>query len=487
MQGEAGDGGTNFKAIALDDDPTVLRILERLLSRAGFDVATFTEPSRAFEALAEDSTIELAILDVNMPRMNGIEALRNIKQIAPWLPVVMLTSDENAETAVKALQTGAFNYVLKEHLSDADLVASVMTRAAVVGRIEADSRRLRDRARLADRYERLIGTSKPMQHLFAVLDRAAQLDISLLILGESGTGKELVARAIHDRSDRASGPFVALNCAALPENLIDSELFGHTKGAFTGALRARAGAFERAGGGTLLLDEIGDISPAVQVRLLRVLQEGEVQRVGGDEPIQVDVRVIAATLVDIEAAVEAGDFRPDLFYRLNVMSIELPPLRQRARDIPLLAAHFLQKHCARMKRDQPTLSPDAINALGAYHWPGNVRELENAIQRALALTPGDLIERTVLPKRVAAAGDDAQPVAPDATHPDADISWSNGLPLPEARKLLQERFERTYLERVLTTTHGNLSQAAREAGVDRSNLRRLLGRYELRASDYAAK
>lgn len=472
-----------YRAIALDDETIILRALARVLSQQGFDLITFTDPERALAAIREDPELDLAILDVNMPRIDGLQVLTRIKEMTPTLPVVMLTSDASADTAVTALKAGAFNYLTKQHLTDAETVATVMKRAAAVGRLEAHARRLRDQVAFAHEYERLVGSSEPMRNLYSTLDRAAQLNINLLILGESGTGKELVARAIHERSERSNGPFVALNCAALPETLIDSELFGHTKGAFTGAGRARAGAFERAHKGTLLLDEIGDISPAVQVRLLRVLQEGEVQPVGGDEPLRVDVRVIAATLVDLEAAVAAGDFRPDLFYRLNVMSVELPPLRQRPGDVPLLLAHFLKKHSARMKRTQPRLDEAVVDAFNNYHWPGNVRELENAVQRALALTPGDVVELSALPKRVAAAT--SSNVGAAVIRLDDDIEWAAELGLPEARKLLQERFERAYLERLLRECDGNLSRAARRSGVDRSNLRRLLSRYDLRVQDYS--
>jgi len=476
-------GEVTYRAVAVDDEEMLLRALDRVLSQHGFELQTFTDAEEALAVVEADPELDLAILDVNMPNVDGLQALRRIKAQLPSLPVVMLTSDASADMAVQALKAGAFNYLTKQHLGDADTVATVMKGAAAVGRLEVHARKLAERVALAERYERLVGASEPMRELYVMLDRAAQLDINLLILGESGTGKELVARAIHDRSPRSKGPFVALNCAALPETLIDSELFGHTKGAFTGAGKARAGAFERDHGGTLLLDEIGDISPAVQVRLLRVLQEGEVQRVGGDEPVKVDVRVVAATLVDLEAAVGDGEFRPDLFYRLNVMSIELPPLRQRREDIPLLAAHFLHKHCERMGRDRPALAAPVVDAFNNYHWPGNVRELENAVQRALALTPGERVELGVLPKRIAAAA--SRPPADIAEpHPDSDISWADDLSLSDARKLLQERFERAYLDRVLREARGNLSEAARNAGVDRSNLRRLLGRYDIRAVDY---
>ncbi|HTM22893.1 MAG TPA: sigma-54 dependent transcriptional regulator, partial [Kofleriaceae bacterium] len=376
-------GGATLDVVSIDDDPEVQAALGRLLKPHGCRVASFVDPLAALAHL-EQGGADLVILDMSMPTMTGLEVLARIHEVAPEVPVIMLTGDATAQTAVQALKAGALNYLVKP-LRDLEAAAHILRNAAGYGRMQRQLRALEKQAAEAASFEKLVGTSAVMREVFAIVDKIAELDVNVLILGESGTGKELVARAVHERSKRRGGPFVALNCAALLETLIDSELFGHMRGAFTGAVDSRAGAFERADGGTLFLDEIGDIAPAVQVRLLRVLQEREVTRVGGDKPRSIDVRVIAATLVDVEAAVAAGDFRTDLFYRLNVVSVPLPPLRQRPDDVPLLAAHFLDKHGRRLARPDLRFTVEAIDALSEYHWPGNVRELEYVVQRAIAL------------------------------------------------------------------------------------------------------
>ncbi len=480
-----GSGAPVYEVVSIDDDPDVQEALARLLRLHGCQVSPFSDPHAGIAHLVDmEGAVDLVILDVSMPGMGGLEVLSRIQQVAPELPVIMLTGDASAQTAVQALKAGALNYLVKP-LRDPEAAAHIVRNAASYGRMQRQLRALETQASHAKRYEKLIGASAPMRELFATIDKIAGLDVNVLILGESGTGKELVARAIHDNSARKHGPFVALNCAALPETLVDAELFGHLRGAFTGAVDSRSGAFERADTGTLFLDEIGDISPAVQIRLLRVLQEREVTRLGGDRPRAIDVRVIAATLVDLEAAVEAGDFRADLFYRLNVVSVPLPPLRHRPDDIGLLAAHFLDKHGSRLNRPSLRLAPEVVAALTGYHWPGNVRELENVIQRAIALAGPSAGGETVigpgeLPDRVAERLTPAAPLVP--ARPEDDLSWTDGLPFSEARKLLQERFERAYLARLMRETGGNISEAARRSGVDRSNLRRLLGRYGLTAT-----
>ncbi len=473
-----------YAALAVDDEPSVLTALRRLLSRCGFEIMVAGDSTVALDILAARSRqLDLLILDVAMPGMDGLELLARAREIAPDLPVVMLTGDATAETAVRAFHSGAFSYLTKAQLAQPEEVALLLSRAAAYGKLQRHARDLESRINLAEHFEKLVGASEAMRSVYATIDRVATLDVSVLILGESGTGKELVARAIHDRSHRAKGPFVALNCAALPDTLVDSELFGHTRGAFTGAVQARSGAFERANGGTLFLDEIGDISPAVQMRLLRVLQESVVIPVGGEVAKKIDVRVIAATLVDLEEAVQDRSFRPDLFYRLNVVTMDLPPLRNRIDDVPLLIAHFLKKHAERMGRTPPSLSPDAVEVLGSYRWPGNVRELENAIQHALALSPGDVIEAGAFPERVRT---NSPPVPmSELMRTDGAMAWTDELSLTDARKQVLERFERSYITRLLVQTRGNISEAARRAGVDRSNLRRTMNRLGIDASNYS--
>lgn len=480
-----------WRVLALDDQAEVLTSLRRILRRRGFDVDAYTDPAAALEAVELDSQrYDIVLLDVNMPKMNGLEVLRRVKSLALDLPVVMLTADSTAETAVSALKAGAFSYLTKP-LDDPDAISISLVKAGHHGRLQRRTRALEKRVSASERFETLVGATDAMREVFGTIDKLANSDVNVLIQGESGTGKELAARAIHDRSARGDGPFVALNCGAIPEALIDSELFGHTKGAFTGAVGSRQGVFAEANGGTLFLDEIGDIPLQVQLRLLRVLQEREVREVGGTGSRPVDVRVIAATHVDLEAATARKEFRLDLFYRLNVVSLGLPPLRDRLDDVPLLATHLIEKHSARAGRQEiPRVSARAMEALCEYEWPGNVRELENAVQRALAMATGNEVDMEALPRRVTAGRGALAPVrlpdeapsngAAPASPSSDDLSWTDGMSFADAKKQAQYSFERSYLERLLQRTGGNISEAARLAGVDRSNLKRVLSRLGLR-------
>ena len=478
-----------FRVLAVDDQPEVLTSLRRLLKSRGFDVEPCTNPADAVRILEKDPhRFDLVLLDVNMPGMSGLELLPRAKELAPEVPVVMLTADDRASTAVAALKAGAFNYLIKP-LEDPDAIAITLTRAGTYSVLQRRTRELEHKVSVSQKFETLVGASDPMRQVFATVEKLADSDVSVLIRGESGTGKELVARAIHVRSARSRGPFVALNCGAIPEALIDSELFGYLKGAFTGAVSSRLGVFGEADGGTLFLDEIGDVPLGVQLRLLRVLQEREVRPVGAGTTRSVDVRVIAATHVDLDNAVAQKQFRADLFYRLNVVTVHLPPLRDRLEDIPLLANHMLTKHCVDSKDKPPKLTSAAMNALIAYSWPGNVRELENAVQHALALVQGDEIDVNVLPQRL--IGKRPASVAPsspkefaEAGIDTSDVSWADQMAFNEARKRSQQAFERAYLTRLLSRTRGNVSEAARIAGLDRSNFRRVLGRHDINPQDH---
>lgn len=482
----------HWRVIAVDDQQEVLDSLKRLLRRRGFELECFTSPLDALAQVEKDSSrYDLLLLDVNMPEMSGLEVLPRAKELDPLLPVIMLTADDSAETAVNALKGGAFNYLIKP-LDDPDAVAITLARAGHHCRLQRRTRDLEKRVSDNERFETLVGSTPAMRDVFSLISKLADSDVNVLIQGESGTGKELVARAVHDRSSRREGPFVALNCGAIPEALIDSELFGHARGAFTGAVGARPGVFVEAHGGTLFLDEIGDIPLPVQLRLLRVLQESEVRAVGATGVRSVDVRVVCATHVDLEQATANKQFRLDLFYRLNVVNLVLPPLRDRLDDVPLLAAHLLDKHATRLGRsDKVMFSVRAIDALCSYDWPGNVRELENAVQRALAMTGGDQIDLPALPRRVtggmvaltrgtpalSATGLSSTP----ATGPSfPDLSWTDAHGFSDAKRLALREFERAYLERLLERTKGNISEAARVAGIDRSNLKRVLARLGLR-------
>jgi two-component system response regulator HydG len=466
---------SDYQVLVVDDEALVCTAVQRTLGSEGFDVLTCTAPDRCVDII-RSTELDLVVCDIDMPGISGLELLEQIGEIAPSLPVVMLTSDGTSETAVRALRGGAFNYLTKRALTRPDELVLTLTRAATHGRMSRYARSLERRLDASRGFDDLLGTSAGMNAVFDTIVRIAPLDVSVLIHGQSGTGKELVARAIHRHSERAGGAFVAINCAAIPEGLIDSELFGHVRGAYTGAATSRAGAFERARGGTLFLDEIGDVPAAVQVRLLRVLQEREIVRVGAGDPIPVDVRVIAATHVDIESAVEHGDFRADLYFRLNVVRLELPALQDRGDDVLLLAAHLIEKHARRLGKPAPELGPGVAEALTAYEWPGNVRELENALVSALAVAPAGIIECRHLPERVRHAREQPR----QAVALDGDIAWADDMSLSEARAELVARFDRAYLADRMRRAEGSISRAARLAGVDRSNFKRTLTKYGLR-------
>jgi len=482
-------GDEAIRVIALDDDIDVLRPIARLLSVRGFELSAHTTSESALSALrAEPRAFDVFLL---LDRFlgageDGLDVLVAARKIAPELPVVMLSGDDDTgETAAAALHAGAFHFLSKP-VEDMELVSLTLTRAAHYGRLQLRARVLEEQVTLDQRFEHMVGTSPAMRELYAMVATIAVADVSVLVQGESGTGKELAARAIHARSQRARGPFVAISCGSIPENLIDSELFGHARGAFTGAVEGRAGAFVEAHGGTLFLDEVGEIPLSVQQRLLRVLQEHEVRPVGGTGARAVDVRVIAATHVNLEDLVAEQRYRPDLYYRLNVVAVRVPPLRERMDDIPLVVAHLLEKHAARMKRPTPRFSAEAAALLSRYHWPGNVRELENLIQRALALSGEQEIGPEVLPPRLT-QGAAPRPIMPDdaAAPPAADeLAWVDELTYKQAREQAIGQFERHYFERLLRRTDGNLSEAARIAGLDRSNLRRTLSRLGMRAGSW---
>jgi two-component system response regulator HydG len=453
--------------MVVDDEPQMLRVCERLLTRERFAVTSFDDPREALAHLkARERAPDALLTDLHMPAMNGLELLEAARGLWPTLAVVMMTGKASLTSAVEAMRLGAYDYVVKPFEPLDVLVASVR-RAIEHKELVERNRMLQQRLSHHERFEDLVGSSAAMREVYSVIASVAPTDATALVLGESGTGKELVARAIHKASQRSSHAFVAINCGALTESVLESELFGHVRGAFTGAVNARRGLFEEASGGTLFLDEIGELSPSTQVRLLRVLQERQIRPVGSNESRRVDVRIIAATHRDLVAAVEQGGFRQDLYYRLNVVSVEVPPLRERPEDVPLLVQHFLAKHGSRHRKNVQGIEGPALEKLTSYRWPGNVRELENVIERAIVLGRQEMIAADLIPTEIRQAS--PAHVAISET-PSGELS-----PLTEAR----EEFERTYLKRVLASARGNVSQAARIAGVDRSNLKRLLKRHEL--------
>ncbi|GMT99836.1 sigma-54-dependent Fis family transcriptional regulator [Corallococcus exiguus] len=456
------------KVLVVDDDSVVLKAVTQILQREGHPVVAIDDAVEGLAA-AKDPSIDVVVLDIKMPHLSGMDLLRAIKADRPDVEVIMMTAFATVETAVEAVKAGAYDYLTKP-FENIDEVSLTVAKAAERKALKDRTRALEEALTARSQFEDLIGQSSQMRAVFKLVETVSHSTATVLIQGESGTGKELVARAIHYRSARRDKPFVAVNCSALTETLLESELFGHVKGSFTGATGNKKGLFEAADGGTIFLDEIGDVPPATQVRLLRVLQEGEVKRVGANEPVKVDVRVIAATHVDLSRAKEQGKFREDLFYRLNVITIDLPPLRDRPEDVPLLAHHFLKVYTGKADKKVTGISPRAMEALTCNRWTGNVRELENVIERAVVLTANDAIDVEDLPP-----GFQAAPQADSAV----EVFSLAHLPYAQAKRLAMRAFERRYLSALLEKNNHNVSSAARAAGVDRSNFRRLLKQYEV--------
>ncbi len=383
--------------LVIDDEKNYLLVLEALLTDAGYAVTALNDPETAL-AFLEESEVDVVITDMKMPRVTGREVLERVKKTWPHIPVCIMTAFGSIEGAVDVMKYGAFDYITKPFSND-ELLLSVQN-AAELSRVHRQYRALR--ANLEERYgtHQIIGRSKAIREVLDMVDRAAPSRSTVLITGESGTGKELVARAIHFSSPRNSGPFVSVNCMALNPGVLESELFGHEKGSFTGAMAMRRGRFEQADGGTLFLDEIGELTPELQVKLLRVLQERRFERVGGGDEIEVDIRVVAATNKDLQKEVENGAFREDLYYRLNVVHVALPPLRERREDIPLLVGHFVEKLARDNGMRPKTFTPEAHDYLTGYEWPGNIRQLQNVVERCLVLVASDTVGVDDLPPEI---------------------------------------------------------------------------------------
>ena len=444
--------------LVVEDDGELREFLVEVLNTAGHVTTGHPTAESALRAIAEGAPADVVVTDLIMPGIPGAELLRALRRQRPELNVIVMTAFGSIDSAVELVRAGAYDYLTKPIATQELLLA--VAHALDQSRLRREVARL-GRSAMAAGLSGFLGASQPIQDLLALVLRAAQSRHPVLITGESGTGKELVARAIHQASGR--GAFVAVNCGALPEQLLESELFGHEKGAFSGADRAKPGLFEAADGGVLLLDEIADLPLTLQPKLLRALENGEVRRVGATESRNLDVRVIAATNRDLDAEVQAGRFREDLFYRLNVLHISTPPLRERAADIPLLAEHFLQRDTAEGEEQRPRrISPEAMALLTTYPWPGNVRELRNAIQRASVVTVGEEVRPEDLPARIREASR-AAPLVGD--------SADRALPLRDV--------ERLYILEVLRQAGGNKSRAAELLGLDRKTLYRKLEEYRL--------
>ena len=455
-----------ISVLVVDDEAALTRALARTLTVRGFEVQTSLNGTGALQALQDEP--DVVLLDLILPDIGGMEILEHVKQNHPDIEVVIMTAFGDVDTAVTAVQAGAYHFLTKPFTNE-DAVVQLLTKAAERRRLIRRTRKLEEALQGLGVDDQLVGSSQAMRQVFGFIRTVAHSESTVLIQGESGTGKELVARAIHNLGERQDGPFVPINCSAIPEGLLESELFGHVKGAFTGAAGARRGLFEAANGGTIFLDEVADLPPLAQVKLLRVLQEGEIRRVGADDPRQVDVRVISAANVNLRQAMEESDFREDLFYRLNVITIELPALRKRRGDVELLAHHFLGKYESRGKQALKGISPAALEMLRLYPWPGNVRELENAIERAVVLAQGEFLEPKDFPPIIS----DASPLPQPALPPTTDLT---GFSFREAKERAVLDFENRYVTALLSKTNGNISKAARIARLDRSNFRRIIKR-----------
>ena len=406
------------RIVVVDDELNIREALVTLLEKKHYQVGGAGTAEEALEAL-EAATADLILTDLKMPGLGGMEFLRQLKQKWPEIEVLVMTAFGSIETAVEAMRCGAYDYITKP--IDRERLAVVVEKALERHALACENKQLKDRLETRTRFDQMIGESEPMQRLYSLVEMVADSDVTVLLTGESGTGKELVARAIHHKSNRPNGPFVTLNCGALPENLFESELFGYEKGAFTGATTNKMGRFELADGGTLLLDEVGELSLKSQVDFLRVLETKEFRRLGGTKVVRVDARIVAATNRNLEAAVKEGEFREDLYYRLNVVPVHLPPLRERGDDIPLLADRFMAEFSAQHHRQPKEISRQAMRLLRLYAWPGNIRQLRNLIERLVVTVKNAVIEPEHLPEEVQASREDARTMVVSLGSPLKDI------------------------------------------------------------------
>jgi DNA-binding NtrC family response regulator len=451
---------TSARILVVDDEEQMRDLLAKVLERNDYEVSVVSDGAAALASL-EREPVDLVLTDVRMPGIDGMEALRAIKELNPEIVVIIMTAFGSIDQAVQAVKDGAYDYINKPFKID-ELLLTIQ-KALEDRRLRQEVTTLRQEVHTRYQFDRLIGKSRPMQEIFTLIEQVAASRSTVMISGKSGTGKELVAKAVHYNSPRAAKAFVAVNCAAIPAELLESELFGHEKGAFTGAIATKVGKFELATGGTLFLDEVGSMRLDLQAKILRALQEREVERVGGTRTIKIDVRVLAATNRDLKKAVEEGTFREDLYYRLNVVPITLPDLKDRQEDIPLLANHFVKKFAQESNPTIREISKEAMAVLLAYAWPGNVRELENAIERAVTLGRGPAVLTTDLPPQL--------------------VGGVSPLEKIMAREATLEDLERDYIAMILRRTKGHQIRAASILGIDRRTLYRKIRRYGLKLND----
>jgi len=454
--------------VVIDDEASILHAFRRAFSDPEDTVKTASDGSEGLDLVFQFRP-DVVVLDLNLPDAHGLDVYRQIRAVDARIPVIFITGHGTTDTAIEAMKQGAFDYLLKP--LELEQVRDLVEQAAEISRLGRVPTVVPDEAVPAGTAaDVLVGRSPAMQEVYKAIGRVAPQDLAVLVLGESGTGKELVARAIYQHSRRAAGPFLAVNCAAIPETLLESELFGHEKGAFTGADRRRIGKFEQCSGGTLFLDEIGDMTPLTQAKILRVLQDGRFERVGGNETVRTDVRVIAATNRDLAEMVGAGEFRGDLYYRLGIVTITLPPLRDRAEDLPLLVDHFLKRFSPEMGKDVDRVAPDALDVLRRHPWPGNIRELQSVLRQALLRAKGPVLVPEFLPASVRGEEGPADPSPPS-------FDWEGFLEdrlRAGSHDLHAESLsviERSLITRVLRHTGGNQVQAAKLLGISRGSLR----------------
>lgn len=449
--------------LVIDDEKSLLDLLSVVLKKEGYRVKTCLAPAKVFDLL-EKENFDLLVCDIKLPEISGMEILKYARENRPDIPVIMITAYGSLKQAVEALKAGAIDYILKPF--DVEELKIIIAK-------ELEKRRLKEENILLKRdlqekysFENMIGKSKAMQEIYSLIEKTSATDSTILISGESGTGKEMAARAIHLLSRRRENPFVSINCAALPESLLESELFGHARGSFTGAVADKKGMFEMATKGTLFLDEVGETSPWTQVKVLRALQERKIRRVGGTEEIPVDVRIIAATNQDLKKRIEEGKFREDLYYRLNVISFEMPPLKKRVEDIPLLVNRFLQNYCRKMDKKMKRVAPEVITYFEAYAWPGNVRELENVIERVVAIEDRETITAAALPREI---------ISPPKRAAVQRL-------IPPGFNLADhiDEISKAYIGEARVLAGGNLRKAASLLGISYRSLRHLITKYGLR-------
>jgi DNA-binding NtrC family response regulator len=444
------------KILVVDDEVAIQRALTKFLLTQGYEVDGANDGAEAIE-MAKDKIYDLVISDLKMPNMSGIELIQQVKKISPDTTFIIMTAFGTIDSAVAAIKTGAFHYVTKPF--ELDDIAMLIEKALKLRRLETENERLKRFVKDKYHFKNIVGCSDALQEVFTVVEKVAETDSNILILGESGTGKELIARAVHYNSKRTNAALIPVNCGAIPENLLESELFGYVKGAFTGAVTSKTGKFEAAHGGTIFLDEIGDMSMKLQVKILRVLQERKFEPVGSTKTIDVDVRVIAATHHNLEELVKQGLFREDLYYRLNVIPITVPPLRDRSSDVPLLMEHFLKHYAERNSLERPVISDEVKDVFMGYKWPGNVRELENTIERIAVLHPGQLVTAETLADKFTQVTN-ASFFKAGFNIPDGGISLKN----------VVEDFENTLITKALDKTGWNKNRAAHLLKLNRTTL-----------------